>query len=444
MSNVPGNEESEAGSLLQSLMLAMRQQQLMELQEALAESHRDQQPAQPQPQQQQQRAAAADSASEAGDEVYATKPNCKPGGYAEESFIHLSEADKEEFGCRICFNIIRDCYECRNAHRFCYACIYEWSEQSGQGSNLCPVCRCPGEYAHNASLNERLGKRRVRCTEAPPGKCNWRGCLSDLDGHKHRQYELHEIYTSSELPSLRPERTGETVSGQRLTTTELVKQHSEAKTAAAAATTPVETTAASITAAGADSSGGARLLGRRQQDSARRLPSAQQRQQLQQQDSQPQQSQPLQYKRLVRPRPPPPSAAQRLRESREQLSLLMTLLTIQMQERQQAMQQAQLEARRREIERRRQLAEIDNLNRRLAQVAADVNQPTPQQQLGQQQQPLQQPQQQRQLAQQQQPQQQAAPRLPAIGASVRSNSTTTQRGGTSRTGGGGGGSNGHA
>ncbi|KAK4472003.1 hypothetical protein MN116_005380 [Schistosoma mekongi] len=114
----------------------------------------------------------------------------KPGGYSEEIFIYLSNSEKEEYLCTICYSILKEAYQCQNQHKFCYGCIYTWSTGPTAGHDSCPVCRCDGLYAKNFDLNERIDKKRVRC---PTDGCNWMGLLSVYAQHEHRRYSPYEL-----------------------------------------------------------------------------------------------------------------------------------------------------------------------------------------------------------------------------------------------------------
>ncbi|CAH8848795.1 unnamed protein product [Trichobilharzia szidati] len=114
----------------------------------------------------------------------------QPGGYLEEIFIYLSNSEKEEYLCTICYLILKEAYQCQNQHKFCYGCIYTWSTGPTAGHDSCPVCRCDGLYAKNFELNDRINKKRVRC---PQSHCNWMGMLSAYHEHEHRRYSPYEL-----------------------------------------------------------------------------------------------------------------------------------------------------------------------------------------------------------------------------------------------------------
>ncbi|CAL8076707.1 unnamed protein product [Calicophoron daubneyi] len=127
---------------------------------------------------------------EDGEVAEPAKVEVNPGGYPEEIFIYLSEREKVEYTCTICYMVSREPYQCRNEHRFCYGCIYTWSTGPSVGHDVCPVCRCDGLYAKNFDLGERINRKRVRCTK---GGCNWMGVLSDHEDHEHRRYSPYEL-----------------------------------------------------------------------------------------------------------------------------------------------------------------------------------------------------------------------------------------------------------
>ncbi|KAF8565125.1 hypothetical protein P879_10692 [Paragonimus westermani] len=83
----------------------------------------------------------------------ASKAEVTPGGYPEELFIYLSEREKEEYMCAVCYSVLKEAYQCPNEHRFCYGCIYTWSTGPSTGHDGCPVCRCDGLYAKNFDVS---------------------------------------------------------------------------------------------------------------------------------------------------------------------------------------------------------------------------------------------------------------------------------------------------
>lgn len=68
------------------------------------------------------------------------------------------------------------------------------------GHDRCPMCRADGLYAKNTEINDRLARKRVKCSGHEG--CNWRGCLRDYDDHEHRRYAPSEISTGLELPAI--------------------------------------------------------------------------------------------------------------------------------------------------------------------------------------------------------------------------------------------------
>ncbi|CAH8551904.1 unnamed protein product [Heterobilharzia americana] len=114
----------------------------------------------------------------------------QPGGYPEEIFIYLSNSEKQEYSCSICYLIIKEVYQCQSQHKFCYGCIYTWSTGPTPGHDSCPVCRCDGLYAKNFDLDDRINRKRVRCTL---NNCNWMGLLSVYNQHEHRRYSPYEL-----------------------------------------------------------------------------------------------------------------------------------------------------------------------------------------------------------------------------------------------------------
>ncbi|KAG5445341.1 hypothetical protein CSKR_111093 [Clonorchis sinensis] len=118
------------------------------------------------------------------------KIDTTPGGFPEDIFIYLSAREKEEYMCSICYSVLKEPYQCKNEHRFCYGCIYTWSTGSSAGHDGCPVCRCDGLYAKNYDLVDRINKKRTRCTQMG---CNWMGILKEHEKHEHRRYSPFEL-----------------------------------------------------------------------------------------------------------------------------------------------------------------------------------------------------------------------------------------------------------
>ncbi|KAA3673056.1 uncharacterized protein DEA37_0001776 [Paragonimus westermani] len=119
-----------------------------------------------------------------------SKAEVTPGGYPEEMFIYLSEREKEEYTCAVCYSVLKEAYQCPNEHRFCYGCIYTWSTGPSTGHDGCPVCRCDGLYAKNFDLVDRINQKRTRCIQKD---CNWMGLLAEHFSHEHRRYSAYEL-----------------------------------------------------------------------------------------------------------------------------------------------------------------------------------------------------------------------------------------------------------
>ncbi|KAH9512721.1 hypothetical protein Btru_038010 [Bulinus truncatus] len=68
------------------------------------------------------------------------KPQVKPGGHQEEHFLDLTEDERNEFSCNICYQILKETMQCVNNHKFCHSCLLVWST-TGQYTNRirCPV-----------------------------------------------------------------------------------------------------------------------------------------------------------------------------------------------------------------------------------------------------------------------------------------------------------------
>ncbi|KAK3605839.1 hypothetical protein CHS0354_002477 [Potamilus streckersoni] len=129
----------------------------------------------------------------------------KPGGHSEDIFLDLTEDEKEELECSICYNILKETRECSNKHRFCYSCIFVWST-SGNPINhgRCPMCRADGYYVRNKAVDEIINQKRVKCSME---NCNWTGPLKELGSHKHNIYTTPKKIkptqeSVTELPSL--------------------------------------------------------------------------------------------------------------------------------------------------------------------------------------------------------------------------------------------------
>ncbi|RUS87961.1 hypothetical protein EGW08_004239 [Elysia chlorotica] len=113
-------------------------------------------------------------------------PAVKPGGHPEEHFTDLTEEEKEEFTCSICYQILKECMQCVNNHKFCHSCLLVWST-TGQYANRirCPVCRTHGYYFRNGELDDRIGEKKVKCLME---SCSWSGLLKHLSSHRHTTY----------------------------------------------------------------------------------------------------------------------------------------------------------------------------------------------------------------------------------------------------------------
>ncbi|XP_074645097.1 uncharacterized protein LOC141901635 [Tubulanus polymorphus] len=123
--------------------------------------------------------------------------NVKAGGYSEDIFLTLTETEKEEFECCICYQILKEAKQCTNKHHFCGPCIFVWSTSStSEGSDKCPMCRAEGEYTPCYQINNKLKHKRVKCIES---NCNWTGFLRDYDEHEHR---IVATPTPISLPSI--------------------------------------------------------------------------------------------------------------------------------------------------------------------------------------------------------------------------------------------------
>lgn len=113
-------------------------------------------------------------------------PNVKAGGHNEEMFINLTDEERDEVECSICYQILKDTRQCENKHNFCYGCIYEWSTSGNPTNHLrCPVCRVDGMYMKNMPLDELVNSKRVKCLLKT---CSWTGPLKDHGSHKHTTY----------------------------------------------------------------------------------------------------------------------------------------------------------------------------------------------------------------------------------------------------------------
>ncbi|KAL3315089.1 hypothetical protein Ciccas_006282 [Cichlidogyrus casuarinus] len=120
--------------------------------------------------------------------------NARVGGFKESLFLYLPEREREEFLCCICYFVMDKVYQCRNEHRFCYSCIYTWSSGASESHDRCPMCRVDGCYASNEQINERILEKGVACEEKG---CNWLGSLRNYLQHEHRYYAPQELKVST-------------------------------------------------------------------------------------------------------------------------------------------------------------------------------------------------------------------------------------------------------
>ncbi|XP_071082724.1 uncharacterized protein [Haliotis cracherodii] len=137
----------------------------------------------------------------------------KAGGYSEDIFLNLTEEDKEEFECSICYQILKDTMLCSNKHKYCHSCIYVWST-SGVHLNRtrCPVCRTNGSYSRDTELDNKIKVKEVKCSMTG---CNWTGKLMYLLSHRHTNYDSNSNpcpgdSIDAELPQLRRRSTPRT------------------------------------------------------------------------------------------------------------------------------------------------------------------------------------------------------------------------------------------
>lgn len=123
-------------------------------------------------------------------------PKMQAGGHPEDIFLDLSDEERDEIECSICYQILKDVRQCGNKHKFCYSCIFVWST-SGNPVNhsRCPVCRGEGLYVKNHSLDEKINSKTVKCSLK---SCRWNGELKFLPSHQHDTYSDS---TSSSQPS---------------------------------------------------------------------------------------------------------------------------------------------------------------------------------------------------------------------------------------------------
>ncbi|XP_050413182.1 uncharacterized protein LOC126827728 [Patella vulgata] len=128
-------------------------------------------------------------------------PNIKAGGYPDEIFLDLTDEKRDEYECSICYLMMKDVMECRNKHKFCFSCIQVWST-TGEFMNRvrCPVCRCEGHYTKNPVLDTKILMNRVRCTMKG---CDWKGLLKYAETHKHSNYQTSSNSSSTNLPPLK-------------------------------------------------------------------------------------------------------------------------------------------------------------------------------------------------------------------------------------------------
>ncbi|CAL1526528.1 unnamed protein product [Lymnaea stagnalis] len=119
-------------------------------------------------------------------DVRRPKPIVKPGGHPEEHFLDLTEDERDEFSCNICYQVLKETMQCVNNHKFCHSCLLVWST-TGQYANRirCPVCRTHGYYFRNSEVDERIGAKKVKCLIE---SCSWTGLLKYFASHRHTTY----------------------------------------------------------------------------------------------------------------------------------------------------------------------------------------------------------------------------------------------------------------
>ncbi|KAK6177103.1 hypothetical protein SNE40_015275 [Patella caerulea] len=141
-------------------------------------------------------------------------PNIKAGGYPDEIFLDLTDEKRDEYECSICYLMMKDVMECRNKHKFCFSCIQVWST-TGEFMNRvrCPVCRCEGHYTKNPVLDNKILMNRVKCTMKG---CDWKGLLKYAETHKHSNYQTSSNSSSTNLPPLKDATTRPTESRSML------------------------------------------------------------------------------------------------------------------------------------------------------------------------------------------------------------------------------------
>lgn len=139
-------------------------------------------------------------------EAWRPKLLVRPGGHPEEHFTNLTEDEREEFTCSICYQILKECMQCVNNHKFCRSCLWVWAK-TGQYVNRtrCPVCRTQCDYFRNHDLDDRIGEKKVKCLME---SCSWSGSLKRLASHRHTTYggsgstEEHGFSNVGSMPRL--------------------------------------------------------------------------------------------------------------------------------------------------------------------------------------------------------------------------------------------------
>lgn len=128
----------------------------------------------------------------------------KVGGYPDEIFTDLSEDEREEFQCNVCYLVLKETKECINKHMFCATCIFAWSMTYGANSDKCPVCRAEQkDYKSNKDIDSKLGLKRVKC---PEEKCTFTSPLKFFLHHSHgKERYSNEGINLEQLKRRRPQ-----------------------------------------------------------------------------------------------------------------------------------------------------------------------------------------------------------------------------------------------
>lgn len=108
----------------------------------------------------------------------------KPGGYPVDMFLDcLSDDEKENYQCGICFLITKNPCHCLNKHQFCRSCVTVWAGSGdSENHNKCPVCRVKGYYLPSGKVADALNAKTVHCLLR---SCVWTGQLRDMQYHRH-------------------------------------------------------------------------------------------------------------------------------------------------------------------------------------------------------------------------------------------------------------------